>query len=101
MEDLVKRGLTGVRYVVCDEHQGLVQSVRRYFRLAIRMKGHHHARPHAAPPAARRDRDLFASVMAGLDVAPERVLSDGRTAPAGAVRRPASGADPRECGRCP
>ena len=31
MEDLVKRGLTGVRYMVSDEHQGLVQSVRRYF----------------------------------------------------------------------
>jgi putative transposase len=31
MEDLVKRGLTGVRYMVSDEHQGLVQSLRRYF----------------------------------------------------------------------
>jgi putative transposase len=31
MEDLVKRGLMGVRYMVSDEHQGLVQSLRRYF----------------------------------------------------------------------
>lgn len=29
--DLVKRGLTGVEYVVSAEHAGLVQAVRRYF----------------------------------------------------------------------
>lgn len=29
--DLVQRGLTGVRYAVSDEHEGLVQSLRRYF----------------------------------------------------------------------
>lgn len=30
-EDLVKRGLTGVQYVVSDEHAGLVQAVQRFF----------------------------------------------------------------------
>lgn len=30
-EDLVKRGLTGVEYVVSDEHAGLVEAIRRYF----------------------------------------------------------------------
>lgn len=30
-EDLVKRGLTGVQYVVSDEHAGLVDAIRRYF----------------------------------------------------------------------
>lgn len=29
--DLVQRGLSGVRYAVSDEHQGLVQALRRYF----------------------------------------------------------------------
>lgn len=29
--DLVKRGLTGVRYVVSDEHAGLIDAIRRYF----------------------------------------------------------------------
>lgn len=29
--DLVQRGLTGVVYAVSDEHEGLVQSLRRYF----------------------------------------------------------------------
>jgi putative transposase len=30
-EDLVQRGLTGVTYVVADEHQGLVTALRRFF----------------------------------------------------------------------
>jgi putative transposase len=30
-EDLVERGLTGVRYAVSDEHQGLVSALRRFF----------------------------------------------------------------------
>ena len=30
-DDLVKRGLTGVQYVVSDEHAGLVEAIRRYF----------------------------------------------------------------------
>jgi transposase-like protein len=30
-EDLVERGLTGVRYAVSDEHQGLVTALRRFF----------------------------------------------------------------------
>ena len=30
-DDLIKRGLTGVEYVVSDEHAGLVQAIHRYF----------------------------------------------------------------------
>lgn len=30
-EDLVQRGLTGVRYAVSDEHQGVVTALRRFF----------------------------------------------------------------------
>jgi putative transposase len=37
-EDLVRRGLSGVRYVVSDEHVGLVQSIRRYFPEAVRQR---------------------------------------------------------------
>jgi len=37
-EDLVRRGLSGVHYVVSDEHVGLVQSIRRYFPEAIRQR---------------------------------------------------------------
>jgi putative transposase len=37
-EDLVRRGLSGVRYVVSDEHVGLVQSICRYFPEAVRQR---------------------------------------------------------------
>jgi putative transposase len=37
-EDLVRRGLSGVEYVVSDEHAGLVQSVHRYFPGAVRQR---------------------------------------------------------------
>ncbi len=35
---LVERGLTGVRYVVSDEHAGLVQALRRYFPDAVHQR---------------------------------------------------------------
>jgi len=35
---LVERGLTGVRYVVSDEHAGLVQALRRYFPEAVHQR---------------------------------------------------------------
>jgi putative transposase len=37
-EDLVRRGLSGARYVVSDEHVGLLQSIRRYFPEAVRQR---------------------------------------------------------------
>lgn len=36
--DLVRRGLRGVRYIVSDEHEGLVASVRRYFPGAVHQR---------------------------------------------------------------
>lgn len=33
--ELRERGLRGVRYVVSDQHQGLVQAIRRYFQGAV------------------------------------------------------------------
>jgi len=36
--ELTERGLHGVRYVVSDEHVGLVQSVRRYFPDAVHQR---------------------------------------------------------------
>lgn len=36
--DLVQRGLAGVRYVVSDEHEGLLQSLRRYFPDAVHQR---------------------------------------------------------------
>src|SRR5207253_6462237 len=36
--DLVERGLSGVRYVVSDEHLGLVQALQRYFPAAAHQR---------------------------------------------------------------
>lgn len=37
-DDLSKRGLTGVQYVVSDEHAGLVQALQRYFPDALHQR---------------------------------------------------------------
>lgn len=69
-EDLVKRGLTGVEYVVSDEHAGLVQAVRRFFPDAAHQRCQVHfqrnARDKVSAPALQeqvRDglRDVWAS----------------------------------------
>jgi transposase-like protein len=41
-EDLVRRGLTGVEYVVADDHAGLVTALRRFFPIAA----HHRCQVH-------------------------------------------------------
>ncbi len=37
-EDLVQRGLRGVRYIVSDEHAGLVEALRRFFPEAVHQR---------------------------------------------------------------
>jgi putative transposase len=37
-EDLIARGLHGVRYVVSDEHPGMVQSMQRFFRDSVHQR---------------------------------------------------------------
>jgi len=61
-EELIKRGLTGVEYVVSDEHAGLVEAIRRDFPDAAHQRCHVHflrnARDHvSSPDRKQRVRD--------------------------------------------
>lgn len=79
MQDLVERGLSGVRYVVSDEHQGLVQSVRRYFPEAEHQRCTVHylrnARSHVTSKALQGEvRDALRDCWA----APDRAEAEAR-----------------------
>jgi len=56
MKALVERGLTGVRYVVSDEHAGLVQALRRYFPDAVHQRCQLHYLRNAMSYVSARDR---------------------------------------------
>jgi putative transposase len=61
-EELIKRGLTGVEYVVSDEHAGLVEAIRRYFPDTAHQRCQVHflrnARDHvSSPDLQQRVRD--------------------------------------------
>lgn len=57
-EQLVQRGLTGVQYVVSDEHQGLVEAIRRFFPEAVHQRCQVHylrnALDHVSSEAAKQ-----------------------------------------------
>jgi putative transposase len=80
-EQLVQRGLTGVEYVVSDEHQGLVEAIRRFFPEAVHQRCQVHylrnALDHVSSETAKEQ------VLAGLrDVwnAPTRTDAEARLA---------------------
>ena len=80
-DDLVKRGLTGVQYVVSDEHAGLVQAIRRFFPDAAHQRCQVHFQRNArdkvsAPALQERLRDGLRDVWA----AATRVEADARLA---------------------
>lgn len=80
-EDLVKRGLTGVEYVVSDEHAGLVQAVRRFFPEAAHQRCQVHFQRNArdkvtSPALQERVRDGLRDVWA----APARPEAEARLA---------------------
>lgn len=80
-EQLVQRGLTGVEYVVSDEHQGLVEAIRRFFPDAVHQRCQVHylrnALDHVSSESAKEQ------LVAGLrDVwsAPTRADAEARLA---------------------
>jgi transposase-like protein len=80
-EQLVQRGLTGVEYVVSDDHQGLVEAIRRFFPDAVHQRCQVHylrnALDHVSSETAKDQ------VLAGLrDVwsAPTRPEAEARLA---------------------
>ncbi|HEX6532941.1 MAG TPA: IS256 family transposase [Gemmatimonadaceae bacterium] len=90
-EDLVKRGLTGVRYVVSDEHAGLVDAIRRYFPDAAHQRCQVHflrnARDHVSSEDLRqRVRDGLRNVWSSATCEE----ADARLVRLGAELRPKS-----------
>jgi transposase-like protein len=61
--DLKKRGLTGVRLVVSDDHQGLRNAVSRYFQGACWQRCQVHFTRNALGKVARRHRKQMADDM--------------------------------------
>ena len=79
--DLIRRGLTGVRYIVADEHAGLLESFRRAFPTAVHQRCTVHYLRNAlakvtSPLLATRLRDGLRDVWA----APTRAAADQRVA---------------------
>jgi transposase-like protein len=78
--DLLRRGLTGVRYVVSDEHEGLVGALRRYFPEAVHQRCQVHylrnalGKVGASPTLALLVRDGLRDVW----TAPTRELAEAR-----------------------
>jgi putative transposase len=71
-EQLVQRGLTGVEYIVSDEHQGLVEAIRRFFPHAVHQRCQVHylrnALDHVSSERAKEElvaglRDVWSAPM--------------------------------------
>ncbi|MGH3113093.1 MAG: IS256 family transposase, partial [Gaiellaceae bacterium] len=79
-QDLLRRGLTGVRYVVSDEHEGLVSALRRYFPDAVHQRCQVHylrnalGKVGASPTLALLVRDGLRDVW----TAPTRAAAEAR-----------------------
>lgn len=77
--DLVARGLTGVTYVVSDEHEGLVGEVRRFFPDALHQRCQVHYLRNALAKATRREWQLeLRDGLRDVWAAPTRTVADAR-----------------------
>lgn len=80
-EQLLQRGLTGVQYIVSDEHVGLVHAVRRFFPEAVHQRCQVHYLRNALDRVA--SKSAFEQVKQGLtDVwsAPTKAMAELRAA---------------------
>src|SRR5438132_12873998 len=69
--DLVERGLSGVRYVVSDEHLGLVQALQRYFPAAAHQRCTvHYQRNALAYVSTPERRDALMTALRDVWAAP-------------------------------
>jgi len=90
LADLTQRGLSGVCYVVSDEHQGLVSALRRFLPDAVhqRCQVHYLRNALAKVSGAQRQQQLVAALR-DVWAAPTRAAASQRlTSLAGAVRKP-------------
>lgn len=70
--ELKQRGLRGVRYVVSDDHQGLVRAVRRHFQGAMWQRCQVHFLRNALSLCAARDKALVAGLLKNITEAETR-----------------------------
>ena len=89
LDDLVRRGLRGVRYAVSDEHQGLVIALRRFFPEAAHQRCQvHYLRNALSRVSARGAQEQLLAALRDVWAAPTRADADGRlTRLVGAVRK--------------
>ena len=77
--ELKQRGLHGVRYVVSDDHQGLVRAVRRHFQGAAWQRCQVHFLRNALSLCAARDKPLVVGLLRSIteaetgEAAPEAI----------------------------
>ena len=78
-EDLVRRGLHGVRYAVSDEHQGLVIALRRFFPEAAHQRCQvHYLRNAISRVSARGTQEQLLAALRDVWAAPTRADAEGR-----------------------
>ncbi|MGQ0640486.1 MAG: IS256 family transposase [Gemmatimonadaceae bacterium] len=92
LADLTQRGLTGVRYVVSDEHQGLVSALRRFLPDAVHQRCQVHYLRNALAKVSRGQRQQqLLLALRDIWAAPTRATAEQRlTTLANAVRKPLS-----------
>lgn len=79
--DLVQRGLTGVTYVVSDEHAGLGQALRRYFPDAAHQRCQvHYLRNAIAKVSSTALEHALVSGLRNVWTAPTRAEAEARAA---------------------
>jgi transposase-like protein len=80
-EDLVERGLTGVEYVVSDEHQGLVAALRRFFPDAAHQRCQvHYLRNALSKLSSPRAQQQLLDALRDVWSAPEQSEAEARLA---------------------
>ncbi len=72
LAELKQRGLGGVRYVVSDDHQGLVRAVGRHFQGAMWQRCQVHFLRNALSLCAARDKPLVAGLLKNITEAETR-----------------------------
>lgn len=78
--DLVRRGLTGVRLVVSDDHEGLVAAIRRCFQGALWQRCQKHYQDNVLALVSRKDREMLRQALRTVFDAASREHAERRLA---------------------
>jgi len=75
---LIKRGLTGVKLVISDDHKGLVNAIHRHFQGSGRQRCQVHFMRNLLRRLRKSDRSSVMSAMKDIFNAPDRADAEGR-----------------------